>query len=171
MEEILIEEKKGRWITKGNYKELEEKGYGEREKDHLILAPYEVLYLVHIGRAKVIKDEESLSFERLLNLISKRDKRIVTKFLVYRDLRNRGYVVKEGFGFGPDFRVYDRGDYGLKPAKYVVLALSEGTEISLRDLPKMVNEIYNMGKEAILGVVERRGEVIYYKLSKANFKF
>ena len=28
-------------------------------------------------------------------------------FLVYRDLRSKGYVAKEGFGFGNDFRVYE----------------------------------------------------------------
>ena len=35
---------------------------------------------------------------------------------LFRDLKTRGYVVKDGFGFGSDFRVYERGDYGEKGA-------------------------------------------------------
>ncbi|MEM4312379.1 MAG: tRNA-intron lyase [Nitrososphaerales archaeon] len=172
MEELLkIKLERGNFVVKEPKEELEQKGYGEKREGKLILAPYEALYLVHIEKAQVFKKRELMSFEKLLNYIKRKDKKIMTKFLIYKDLRNRGYVVKEGFGFGSDFRVYDRGDYGSKSAKYVVFALSEGTEISLKELPKIVNEIYNMGKEAILGVVERRGEVIYYKLSKAKFIF
>ncbi len=29
--------------------------------------------------------------------------------IAYRDLRNRGFIVKSGFKFGTHFRVYERG--------------------------------------------------------------
>jgi len=32
-----------------------------------------------------------------------------------------------------------------------------------------VKEMAKMGKEAIIAVIERRGEVIYYKVSRARF--
>ena len=31
--------------------------------------------------------------------------------MIFRDLKTRGYVVKDGFGFGSDFRVYERGNH------------------------------------------------------------
>ena len=37
-------------------------------------------------------------------------------------------MVKEGFGFGTDLRVYERGDFPDKAAKFVVFALDEGTK-------------------------------------------
>ena len=89
--------------------------------------------------------------------------------MIYRDLRSRGYVVREGFGFGTDLRVYERGDYPKKPAKYVVFALDEGIEKGMSELQKSVKEMAKMGKEAIIAVIERRGEVIYYKVSRARF--
>ena len=85
---------------------------------------------------------------------------------MYRDLRSRGYVAKEGFGFGVDFRLYDRGDFGGKAAKYVVFGLNEGTQKEVESFRKIGEDILKMGKEPILAVVERRGEVIYYKVSK-----
>jgi len=79
-------------------------------------------------------------------------------------------VVKDGFGFGTDLRVYERGDFPSKAAKFVVFALDEGTEKSVGDLRDSVKQIVRMGKEAIVAVIERRGEVIYYRVSKANFR-
>jgi tRNA-intron endonuclease len=93
----------------------------------------------------------------------------MTEFLVYRDLRSRGYVAKEGFGFGNDFRVYERGDYEKKPAKYVVFGINEGTNTTAKEFASAVSQIQKMGKEAGVAVIERRGEVIYYKASTIHF--
>jgi tRNA-intron endonuclease len=110
-----------------------------------------------------------MDFDSILRISLKSDKQILTKFLIYRDLRSRGYVAKEGFGFGADFRVYERGTYEKKPAKYVVFGINEGTNTKLSSFSKTISDIRIMGKDAIVAVVERRGEVIYYKLEKVNF--
>jgi tRNA-intron endonuclease len=78
-------------------------------------------------------------------------------------------VAKEGFGFGNDFRVYERGDYEKKPAKYVIFGINEGTNVSAKEFCESVEQIEKMGKEAVVAVIERRGEVIYYKASRMNF--
>ena len=36
-------------------------------------------------------------------------------------------------------------------------------------LQKKVEQITQMGKEPIIAVIERRGEIIYYKISRINF--
>jgi len=36
-------------------------------------------------------------------------------------------------------------------------------------LQKKIQEITQMGKEPIIAVIERRGEIIYYKINKMNF--
>jgi tRNA-intron endonuclease len=50
-----------------------------------------------------------------------------------------------------------------------VFCINEGINVKVGELSKNVREIETMGKNAIAAVVERRGEVIYYKL--ANMKF
>lgn len=149
--------------------ELEKKGYGERSKDDLVLADFEALFLVYAGKLKVSRRKEEVSFDDLVEQALKKDRDAWTRFLVYRDLRSRGYVAKDGFGFGVDFRVYDRGEFGEKPAKYVVFGLNEGTETSAEELRGTVDQITRMGKAPIIAVVERRGEVIYYRVSKTRF--
>lgn len=149
--------------------QLRNKGFGDREDNDYLLETYEALYLLYLKKL-VITSGRIDNFASLLKLVLKYDKEIVTRFLVYRDLRSRGYVVKEGFGFGADFRVYERGEYEKKRAKYVVFCINEGINVKVGELSKNVREIETMGKNAIAAVVERRGEVIYYKLTNMKFK-
>ena len=111
-----------------------------------------------------------LDFSQLSEMLLKGDISIFTKYLIYRDLSSRGYVAKEGFGFGLDFRVYERGEYLKKPAKYVVFGINEGLNIQSRHLYENINSIEKMGKEGIIAVIERRGEIIYYKINRKKFE-
>ena len=149
--------------------QLRNKGYGDKQDNEYFLETYEALYLLYLNKL-VLNNGSIDNFGSLLKHVLKYDKEIVTRFLVYRDLRSRGYVVKEGFGFGADFRVYERGEYEKKRAKYVVFCINEGINVKVGELSKNVREIETMGKNAIAAVVERRGEVIYYKLTNMKFK-
>ena len=148
--------------------ELRTKGFGEKEDAEYVLKAYEALYLMNTKRL-VLKGRMEMTFDSLFDMLVKYDRNIMTKFLVYRDLRSRGYVAKEGFGFGNDFRVYERGEYEKKPAKYVIFGINEGTNMTARSFLQAIEQIEKMGKEAVVAVIERRGEVIYYKASKMRF--
>jgi tRNA-intron endonuclease len=149
--------------------QLRNRGFGEKEDSEYVLKSYEALYLSYTKKITVKDHDKIFGFEDLVRILIERDKNILTKFMVYRDLRSRGYIPKEGFGFGVDFRVYGRGEYGKKPAKYVVFGISEGTKIKADRLAKTIEQIVRMGKDAVVAVIERRGEVIYYKMSRVSF--
>jgi len=149
--------------------ELEQKGYGDMVKDKLILKPFESLYLIYTGKLALFRGKKNIGFDLFLQICKKQDESILTKFLVYRDLRTRGYTVKDGFGFGSDFRVYAKGDFGEKGAKFLVFGLNEGKQEKIGKLQKKVEEITKMGKEPIIAVIQRQGEIIYYKISRMSF--
>jgi len=148
---------------------LEQKGYGEQSKKEFFLKPFESLYLLYYDKLKLTKGKKRIDFNSLMQTCIKQDGEALTKFLIYRDLRTRGYTVKDGFGFGSDFRVYERGDFGEKGAKFLIFGLNEGKQEKIGQLQKKIENITQMGKEPIIAVIERRGEVIYYKISKINF--
>ena len=154
----------------GRSSELEQLGYGEKDGKQHVLKDHEALYLI-FSKKLHLKDDRGgqVSFDRLAEEAQRRAEDSWSRFIIYRDLRSRGYVAKDGFGFGTDLRVYERGDFPRKAAKYVVFVLDEGAETSIDDLRDSVKQITKMGKEAIVAVVERRGEVIYYKVTRANF--
>ena len=145
---------------------LESKGFGVVEDDEFYLKDYEALYLIFTKKLILKRSGKEMSFESLVNYALKRDDTAWTRFLIFRDLRTRGYVVREGFGFPIDFRVYDRGDFGTKAAKYIVFGLNEGKTMTMGELKTHVDQMARMGKESVIAVVERRGEVIYYKVGK-----
>jgi len=148
---------------------LAERGFGELDNGNLILDSFETLYLLYNNQLELKKVNKIIIFEELLQKFIQKNDDILIQFLLYRDLRTKGYVVKDGFGFGSDFRVYERGNFGLKDAKFLIFAFNEGTQQKIGKLYKNIDEITKMGKEPIIAVIERRGEVIYYKISKMNF--
>jgi tRNA-intron endonuclease len=149
--------------------QLRSKGYGEKIKDMYILENYEALFLLYSKRLVLTNQKSTLDFSTFLQTLLKNDLSIFTKFLIFRDLRTRGYIAKEGFGFGDDFRVYERGEYSRKAAKYVIFGINEGISVRANILFENIRSIEKMGKEAIIAVIERRGEIIYYKVSRKKF--
>ena len=148
---------------------LTERGFGDLENDVLILDSFETLYLLYNNKLELKKINKNIIFDELIQTYIQKNDDTLIRFLLYRDLRTKGYAVKDGFGFGSDFRVYERGTYGTKDAKFVVFAFNEGTQQKIGKLYKNIIEITKMGKEPIVAVIERRGEIIYYKLNKMNF--
>jgi tRNA-intron endonuclease len=172
MKVISILAEKGVKIAKGqNVEEISSKGYGVTENEEFLLTFYEALYLLDRGLLEVEDGKgKKLDFQGLLQHCKKADENAWVKYLTYRDLRSRGYVVREGFGSGVDFRVYERGDYGQDTAKYLVLSVQEGKPISLEDLTRVVIQSQSLKKELILTVMNRRGEIVYYSVSQLTLK-
>ena len=149
--------------------QLRNKGFGEVFNKEYLLNSLESLYLLQNNKIKIYRNKREYDFSTFLKSLIKKDKKILTKYLIFRDLRSKGYVVKEGFGFGSDFRIYERGEYNKKTSKYVSVGLNEGTNIKASDFAEVIEQVENMGKSVVIAVVERRGEVIYYKTSKMTF--
>jgi tRNA-intron endonuclease len=167
---LLVE--KGVKISKNqNAEEISSRGYGVTENDELLLTFYEALYLLDKGFLEV-KDEKGkkVDFQKLLQCYESVDENAWAKYLTYRDLRSRGYVIREGFGLGVDFRVYDRGEYGKDTAKYLILSVQEGKPISLEDLTRIMTQCQSQKKELVLTVMNRRGETVYYSVSQLTLK-
>ena len=104
---------------------LTERGFGESDKDSLILDSFETLYLLYNEKLELKKVNKNVVFDELIQKYIQKNDDTLIRFLLYRDLRTKGYVVKDGFGFDSDFRVYERGTYGLKEARFVIFAFNE----------------------------------------------
>jgi len=151
--------------------ELSSKGYGVAENDEFLLTLYESLYLVDKGNLDVESGKgETVDFQELLKRYEGLDENAWAKYLAYRDLRSRGYVVRGGFGLGVDFRIYERGGYGEEAAKYLILSMQEGDPMSLEDLSRVLRHCQSLKKELVLAVMNRRGEIVYYSVSQLTLK-
>jgi len=91
----------------------------------------------------------------------------MARYLVYKDLRNRGYVVNQGSGSSFFFRLYLRGHVPKKdPASYYVTPLQEGSSINLSELDDLVKLAKKSSKELVFGLVDASGDVSYLQVNQ-----
>ncbi len=154
-----------------NIDALSSRGYGTLENKVFRLTFYEALYLQDKGMLEVKTDKGAVvDFQALLHHYEAQNDNAWVNYLVYRDVRSRGYVVREGFGSGIDFRIYERGSYGKDTAPYLVLGTQEGKPLGIDALASALSQCQSQKKELILAVMNRRGEIVYYSVSQLNFK-
>lgn len=154
-----------------NVDDLSSKGYGVAENNELLLSFCEALYLLDKGIVCLEDGKgQEVNFQEILHNYESVDENAWVKYLVYRDLRNRGYVVRGGFGWGVDFRVYERGRYGEETARYLIMSMQEGKPESLEDLTRVLRQSQSLKKELVLAVMNRRGEIVYYLVSQLTLK-
>jgi tRNA-intron endonuclease len=156
----------------GDIERLSSRGYGVSEDQNLTLSFYEALFLLSKGiiEIKDKKTKKKIDFQTLLQLYQSFEKNSWVKYLIYRDLRSRGYVAREGFGLGIDFRVYERGEYGKETAIYLIFGIQEGQPVSVEELARALKYVQSLKKKLVLAVLNRRGEVVYYSISQLTLK-
>ena len=161
---------------KDGIEELHNNSYiGTLEEDEsgeiLTLEPVEVLLLIERHRIILYRDNNNqipqYDFEGLLTHFTQYDKRLWQKYIIFADLRKRGYIVRTGYGEGIDFRVYKRGaDVEKDSAKFLIYSVFEGTPIELKELDKMSRVAMSSRKDLIVATVDRLSKPIYYSVNK-----
>ena len=135
----------------------EQSGYGRLEQDGVKLSPQEALYLLHRQKIEVTGSTFNTLFSEFAD-----QPNFLRSFLVYRDLRERGYVVQAG---PHDFRVFRRGEKpGTGESLYLVRVLSERDPIWFEKLIEEVVSSKNMRKQYVLAVVDDEEELTYYEI-------
>jgi len=137
----------------------------------LLLEPIEALLLCERHRILIWKDndkdKDQYDFEFLLTYLTQFDERLWQKYIIYMDLRKRGYLVRTGYGDGIDFRVYKRGaDFEKDAAKFLIYPVFEGDPIELKDLDKISRVAMSSRKDLIVATVDRLSKAIYYSVKK-----
>lgn len=141
------------------------RGYGEKDEHtgKIVLHPCEALYLLERQKIEVTdKNKDTVNFNQLLSIDRSNSPNIWTDYVVFRDLRKRGYVVKEGFGPDFRFRVFERGSYETDTAKFLVVPVVEGKNVGAESLKHLLAVSRALKKKVILSVVDRRNEIVYY---------
>ncbi|MBI4021240.1 MAG: tRNA-intron lyase [Candidatus Aenigmarchaeota archaeon] len=155
-------------VVARRFEPLAERNYGKERNGRLELGLIESLYLVERGKIIVSRGKVRHPFAKLMAAGLKIDRRIHEKYLVYRDLRDRGLVVKTGFKFGCDFRVYQRG-VGVKRGpkapsehtKWIVYALPEDGTCSFQELSRAVRLAHSIRARMLWAIVDNEGDVTY----------
>lgn len=130
------------------------------------LSLIEALYLLEKKRIKVYDSRnKELDFEALLKKSQKVEPNFWVRYCVYKDIRNRGYIIKTALKFGADFRIYDRG---VKPgedhARWVVFPVHEGSTLTWYEFAAKNRVAHSTKKRLLIGIVDAENDVTYYEI-------
>lgn len=141
--------------------------YGIPERGGVRLTGFEALHLAELDRIEIYLDSKKLTQQELTAQLSSVVDEFMGRYLVYKDLRNRGYIVNQGSGSSFFFRLYKRGDIPKKEsATFYVTPLREGSSINLTDLDDLVILANDAKKTLVVGLVDASGDVSYLKINQ-----
>ena len=90
-----------------------------------------------------------------------------SKFLVFRDLREKGYCVKTGFKFGFDLRVYPRGKKpGEEHTQWVIKVAEQSERFSMPEYSRMVRIAQNLHTMLLIAIVDAEGDINFYEAKR-----
>jgi len=138
---------------------------GEIKDNRIYYSLVEALYLienekmsVYDGRNKLINKDKFI--KRAKNL----ETNFNIRYLVFKELRSRGYIVKTALKFGADFRVYDRG---VKPgedhAKWIVFPVFETDVLTWFDFAAKNRVAHSTRKKLLLAIVDAEKDVSFWE--------
>jgi len=136
----------------------------EDGKVHLSLL--EALYLMDKGKL-LINDyrKKKVTFDDFIKKTRKVEPNFWIRYCVFKDMRDRGYIIKTALKFGADFRVYDRG---VKPgedhARWIIYPVHEGSALTWYEFAAKNRVAHSTKKRLMIGIVDNEGDVTYYEI-------
>ena len=126
------------------------KRFGERKQGKVFYSKYEALYLVEAKKAEFINKKLKLK------------KNEEDDYLVFKDLRKKGYIVKTGLKFGTEFRVYKNKE---KHAKWLIDIIANKNKINLKDFISKNRIAHSTGKKLLLAIIDSQQDITYFEIS------
>ena len=138
--------------------------FGEPIEGKIKYSLSESLFLVEKGKLEILVRNKKISRQELIGKLKRIDSRIQTKYPVYKNLREKGYIVKTALKFGADFRVYDKGAKpSKKHARWIVFADHESKKLTWHEFSAKNRVAHSTRKKLLLAIVDEEGDVTYYE--------
>jgi len=158
-----------RVLVPRDYGELVQRGFGEKKSEGLVLSLYEAAYLLERGKIEVFKDGKVLSVEEFFREAEREEPEFYVRYAVFKDIRDRGFVIKTGFKFGTHFRVYPRGKKpGEAHTEFTVQVMPEEKRLEITDISRMVRLARAIRTKLVLAVVDSENEIVYYEIKRIS---
>ena len=139
--------------------------FGEQKSGKILYSIFEAIYLLEKGKIEIKFGKKKLKVDSLIELWREKDPNIRTKYVVFRNMRDRGFIVKTALKFGAEFRVYDRG---IKPgedhARWVLFPVSESIGLTWQDFSAKNRVAHSTKKNLLIGIVDAEEDTTYYEI-------
>ncbi|MDP6641369.1 MAG: tRNA-intron lyase, partial [Nitrososphaerales archaeon] len=109
--------------------------FGEKLGEKILYSLSEALLLIQDKKMDLFDyKDKKLSEKEILKKFQRLDKNFKTKYLVFKDLRKKGYIVKTALKFGAEFRVYEKGKkVSQTHSKWICFPVEENKTLTWQD--------------------------------------
>ena len=129
----------------------------------LILDLIEGLYLLENKKITITKSKEKISVEQLTEICKKEVHEFEKKYLVYKNFRDKGYIINPGIKFGCDFAVYEKGP-GIDHAPFLIQVYTRNESISATGIVLAGRLATTVRKQFILAIPKGKDKVDFLAL-------
>ena len=139
--------------------------FGELKEEKIQYSLVEALFLSEKGKMEIKDGRKKLKTEDFIKKAREFEPKFWIRYCVFRDMRQRGYIVKTALKFGADFRVYDRG---VKPgedhAKWIVYPVHETEYMTMHGFAAKNRVAHSTKKRLLLAIVDEENDCIFYEI-------
>ena len=129
----------------------------------LILDLIEGLYLLENKKISISKSKQKMTIEQMTEICQKEHHDFDKKYLVYKNFRDKGYIINPGIKFGCDFAVYEKGP-GIDHAPYLIQVYNRNEPITATGIVLAGRLATTVRKQFILAIPKGKDKVDFLAL-------
>lgn len=143
--------------------------FGKLSKDKTLeLNFFEAIYLVYQKKLEVYSKNIKVEYKKLLKNAAKENSDFITRYLIYKDLRKRGYIIKcFESQHGISFQRVTKTKSNDK--QFLVSVFSEADFFDLKKIVQALAFSYQQQKMLWFAIIDEEGDITYYHASKMDF--
>ena len=144
---------------------LQKEFFGKPFGEVLQLSFVEALYLLERNVLEIqTNDGKNLSEAKCINLMQRLQPDIEQRLMVFKDLKQRGLLVKTGFKFGAHFRAYTKQP-DKTHAEYLIHVVEKGFTSIWAEISRAVRLAHSVNKEFVFARIDSK-TIDYIKLGR-----
>ena len=129
----------------------------------LVLDLIEGLYLLENKKITINKSKMKISIMEMNEICKNEYHEFEKKYLVYKNFRDKGYIINPGIKFGCDFAVYEKGP-GIDHAPYLIQVYNRNESITSTGIVLAGRLATTVRKQFILAIPKGKEKIEFLAL-------
>ncbi len=145
--------------------QLINKGFGNKQDNYLEIDFFEGLFLLEKNKMKIYLDNKIILKKDFISYSEKKIKNFKEKYIVYKDFKEKGYIIKDGAIFGFDFRIYEGKTKKHEHTKYVV-DVKKTHKDEMSQIIKSERLANSINAEYVIAIIDMDQKIIKIKIKR-----
>lgn len=164
---VMLEKNSG-LIKDNNLKsQITQKGFGFRKGLETYLDLFECFYFLEKKKIAIVnKNNKAINLKELEKRCNKEISDFSEKYIVFKELIEKGYIPKDGNIFGFDFRVYQKSKAGEHTHTEMVVDVFKNSKFDTKQIIKSERLATTIRAKFVMAIVDKEERIQFIKIEK-----